>query len=214
MNKVETKKVWAKAGLPTPPYRVVRRGEKIAQSTRLVRCESHRQRQQHRRLSLQSPRRKLRPGRRRHPASSGTPRIRTHRGIHRRHRIDRRPPGRKTAGPDPHRPQSASFSITKPNTDPPKPSTVSKPAFPRKSSKTAATWPAAPTSRRRPRSRPHRHHVEFRQRSLSAGNQHPSRLHPQQPSARSRQTRRHRFGPLVDRLVRRAAGRGTDVCAG
>jgi D-alanine-D-alanine ligase len=29
MNKVDTKKVWAKAGLPTPPYRVIRRGEKI-----------------------------------------------------------------------------------------------------------------------------------------------------------------------------------------
>src|SRR5208282_3675193 len=29
INKVETKKVWTRAGLPTPPYRVVRRGEKI-----------------------------------------------------------------------------------------------------------------------------------------------------------------------------------------
>lgn len=29
MNKVQTKKVWEKAGLPTPPYRVVRRGEAI-----------------------------------------------------------------------------------------------------------------------------------------------------------------------------------------
>jgi D-alanine-D-alanine ligase len=29
MNKVETKKAWEKAGLPTPAYRVVRRGEKM-----------------------------------------------------------------------------------------------------------------------------------------------------------------------------------------
>jgi len=29
MNKVDTKKIWAKAGLPTPPYRVVRRDEKF-----------------------------------------------------------------------------------------------------------------------------------------------------------------------------------------
>ena len=29
MNKVDTKKIWARAGLPTPPYRVVRRGEKF-----------------------------------------------------------------------------------------------------------------------------------------------------------------------------------------
>jgi D-alanine-D-alanine ligase len=29
MDKVQTKKVWEKAGLPTPPYRVVRRGEEI-----------------------------------------------------------------------------------------------------------------------------------------------------------------------------------------
>src|SRR5580698_9737916 len=27
MNKVETKKAWEKAGLPTPAYRVIRRGE-------------------------------------------------------------------------------------------------------------------------------------------------------------------------------------------
>ncbi|MGD0540387.1 MAG: D-alanine--D-alanine ligase [Tepidisphaeraceae bacterium] len=30
MDKVQTKKVWEKAGLPTPPYRVVRRGEAIS----------------------------------------------------------------------------------------------------------------------------------------------------------------------------------------
>jgi D-alanine-D-alanine ligase len=30
MNKVETKKAWEKAGLPTPVYRVIRRGEKIS----------------------------------------------------------------------------------------------------------------------------------------------------------------------------------------
>ncbi len=30
MDKVQTKKVWEKAGLPTPPYRVVRRGEKVS----------------------------------------------------------------------------------------------------------------------------------------------------------------------------------------
>ncbi|HEX4055526.1 MAG TPA: D-alanine--D-alanine ligase [Tepidisphaeraceae bacterium] len=29
MNKVQTKKVWEQAGLPTPPYRVIRRGETI-----------------------------------------------------------------------------------------------------------------------------------------------------------------------------------------
>ena len=29
MNKVETKKAWEKAGLPTPPYRVIHRGGKI-----------------------------------------------------------------------------------------------------------------------------------------------------------------------------------------
>jgi D-alanine-D-alanine ligase len=29
MNKVDTKRVWERAGLPTPPYRVVRRGEKM-----------------------------------------------------------------------------------------------------------------------------------------------------------------------------------------
>jgi D-alanine-D-alanine ligase len=32
MNKVETKKVWEKAGLPTPPYRVIHRGEPIPES--------------------------------------------------------------------------------------------------------------------------------------------------------------------------------------
>jgi D-alanine-D-alanine ligase len=30
MNKVETKKAWEAAGLPTPPYRVIRRGEKYS----------------------------------------------------------------------------------------------------------------------------------------------------------------------------------------
>jgi D-alanine-D-alanine ligase len=32
MNKVETKRAWEKAGLPTPPYRVIRRGDPIRQS--------------------------------------------------------------------------------------------------------------------------------------------------------------------------------------
>ena len=32
MNKVETKKVWEKAGLPTPPYRVIHRGDPIRQT--------------------------------------------------------------------------------------------------------------------------------------------------------------------------------------
>jgi D-alanine-D-alanine ligase len=32
MNKVETKKVWEKAGLPTPSYRVIHRGEPIPES--------------------------------------------------------------------------------------------------------------------------------------------------------------------------------------
>jgi D-alanine-D-alanine ligase len=31
MNKVETKKAWERAGLPTPAYRVIRRGEKIGE---------------------------------------------------------------------------------------------------------------------------------------------------------------------------------------
>jgi D-alanine-D-alanine ligase len=31
MNKVETKKAWERAGLPTPMYRVIRRGEKIGE---------------------------------------------------------------------------------------------------------------------------------------------------------------------------------------
>jgi D-alanine--D-alanine ligase len=30
MNKVDTKRAWEKAGLPTPPYRVVKKGEKIS----------------------------------------------------------------------------------------------------------------------------------------------------------------------------------------
>jgi D-alanine-D-alanine ligase len=32
MNKVETKKAWEKAGLPTPAYRVIRRGDKIPEA--------------------------------------------------------------------------------------------------------------------------------------------------------------------------------------
>src|SRR5215472_6858596 len=32
MNKVETKRAWEKAGLPTPPYRVIHRGDPIRQS--------------------------------------------------------------------------------------------------------------------------------------------------------------------------------------
>jgi D-alanine-D-alanine ligase len=32
MNKVDTKREWEKVGLPTPPYRVIRRGEKIPDS--------------------------------------------------------------------------------------------------------------------------------------------------------------------------------------
>jgi D-alanine-D-alanine ligase len=32
MNKVDTKRAWQKAGLPTPPYRIVRRGEKIPET--------------------------------------------------------------------------------------------------------------------------------------------------------------------------------------
>jgi D-alanine-D-alanine ligase len=32
MNKVETKRAWERAGLPTPPYRVIQRGEPLRQS--------------------------------------------------------------------------------------------------------------------------------------------------------------------------------------
>ena len=48
MNKVETKKAWERAGLPTPTYRVIRRGEKIGEIPgSCVNSQSDRQRQQH-----------------------------------------------------------------------------------------------------------------------------------------------------------------------
>ena len=207
MNKVDTKGSGKKPGLPTPPYRVIRRGEAIPESSRVVRRESHRQRQQHRCLCLQS---------RRRSSPQAADAIRKVLAKHESALVEQFIDGVElTVGLLEEKPLAPIRIVPK-----------------REFFDYEAKYNATGTEHRFDTGLPsgivencrelaRRANDAVGARDLArvdimldssnnpflSGNQHPARLHPKKPAARSRQTCRDRVWPAVDRLVRRAEGR-------
>ena len=192
MNKASNKALGSRRACRRLAYRVVagRRHKLIeAGAFGLLRRQGNRQRQQHRRLPLQEPRDCAAEAKRR-----WTDRRKAWPGlvetIHQRPGADRRPAGRKAARPDPHRPQGRVLRLPRQVQSQRHRASFRYRACRRGRREMSANSPAKPTPSSALAIWRASTSCSTSNQPVSAGDQHAPRLHPQEPAARSRQTRR------------------------